>query len=709
MALPFLNKSFRLRNEIYLAGLMILFFIFRQSNPLFKYPFVLIYIWLVINLIIFKRESVFTKVRKFLVEFFLIIVLLLIICLSLFFSDKIFLSVFKDVINGILILSFFLILSFIVTSHEELLFFLNTFLKLIAIFAIVISIFGFLDLFGILPYKDYFLVEKNSALPFPYDYNFGLLPVLLGIMVLLYYILKRDDLFINNLIYSILAGIFSFFVCLSGSKRGIIILFLIIGVILVNLIISLFREKFLTKRIKLNLGIYILTLVFIVFCCHLFITRVSFLSKNNFLKFIKTRDLITTQERLSNNIFRINFLFCHNSQLKEIHEKLWSIKMESKDPDVGWAGINTHKTVFPLLGENVELVPRDAKGFLMDKSYKCDTWDGDAYAIANLGRFDVKNTQKVETSIFCYVSDDFNGDWAKLILLYTKNGEIHGSYDLQKKGTWQKISITDDCSNSTAEARFYFYKHGMTNFSLLSGYVILAYPQFTQTDEKGNSKSLYAEVTYSPGSFQNKIVMSSLINLTLLYFTEAKIITKGIDPIRNWIKKLIAEDTTYYGYKAKIEIDSVPGPFNDDRLAHGQFALQVFSKEFSWKQKLFGGGFNFLNWYGLYFMKDKTASDWPHNPFLSILLYSGIIGLLIYCFFIYKVFYYYLKYKKEYPLLFIFFLITFFFTFFSGGSPFDPPIMGFFVMLPFFIHSIHKKEMEESMKVTNAKTHSDKS
>ena len=43
-------------------------------------------------------------------------------------------------------------------------------------------------------------------------------------------------------------------------------------------------------------------------------------------------------------------------------------------------------------------------------------------------------------------------------------------------------------------------------------------------------------------------------------------------------------------------------------------------------------------------------------------------------------------------MFFIFFLITYFFTFFSGGNPFDPPIMGFFMMLPFFIHYIHEKD-----------------
>ncbi len=132
---------------------------------------------------------------------------------------------------------------------------------------------------------------------------------------------------------------------------------------------------------------------------------------------------------------------------------------------------------------------------------------------------------------------------------------------------------------------------------------------------------------------------------------------------------------------------------------HWQFARQIFTKEYNWNQKIFGGGFDFLNWYGYYFHKDKTRSDWPHNPFLSVLLYSGILGLLVYIVLMYKVFYFYIKYIKEYYILFIFFLITFFFSFFSAGNPFDPPMMGFFVILPFFIHSIHKQDITEPEKM----------
>jgi hypothetical protein len=181
----------------------------------------------------------------------------------------------------------------------------------------------------------------------------------------------------------------------------------------------------------------------------------------------------------------------------------------------------------------------------------------------------------------------------------------------------------------------------------------------------------------------------------LLVLQSSVSLQDGSDPIRNWASKFISEDTTYYPYKANIVLETTSNQLTESRLLRWQFGWQIFTKEYNWSKRIFGGGFSFLNWYGYYFLKDKTLSDWPHNPFLSILLYSGIIGLTIYLFFLYKVSYYYIKYAKEYPLMFIFFLITFFFTFFSGGSPFDPPMMGFFVILPFFIHSIYKNKDPE--------------
>ena len=171
------------------------------------------------------------------------------------------------------------------------------------------------------------------------------------------------------------------------------------------------------------------------------------------------------------------------------------------------------------------------------------------------------------------------------------------------------------------------------------------------------------------------------------------------DPIRDLISKIISEDTTYFPYTSNLNDEYSINRFGEDRLLRWKFAIEIFSKEYNWIQKIFGGGFNFISWFGKVFEKDKT--DHPHSPFLYILLYSGIIGVLLYSLLLYMAFKYYIKYFKYYPLLLIFFLITYYFTFFSGGNPFDPPMMGFFMMLPFLIHSVHKNDEKNNLKKEN--------
>lgn len=131
-----------------------------------------------------------------------------------------------------------------------------------------------------------------------------------------------------------------------------------------------------------------------------------------------------------------------------------------------------------------------------------------------------------------------------------------------------------------------------------------------------------------------------------------------------------------------------------ERTDRWNYALDLWKTKYKWYHKLFGHGFDYISWYAIKFLGDARLNDYPHNPFITILLYSGLLGLFVYLWLLYKVIYLYLKYCKEYPIFFQSFLITFFFTFFSGGNPFDPPIMGFFILLPFLIHSIHKSDVK---------------
>jgi hypothetical protein len=733
---------------------MILFFVFRSSNPIFKYPFLILYTGFLFDILIFRKLFIGRLAKKFIIHYSLIIILFLIFSASFINSPKIFLSIFKDILNGIILLSFFLILSFYISTKDEFVILLKTFYKLIVVFACLIAIFGLFDTFGILPHSDYFLLERTSLSPLPYDYNFGSIPVILGLIVLLYQIKFENKLKIHLILYESILVIFSVFLILSGSKRGFIVLGLILLTSFSVSFFTYFRKDFLSHRSKVILDVYLLLIIFITFLFYFSINHVSYISKSNFLKYIGTKDIVGTRERISSNLFRYYNIFNKKVQLRDFHEKLWSIRFDPMNPDLGWAGIGTHKIVSSLSGRNIDIVPAGAKGLLIDNTFKTDSWNGDSYAITQIGRINADTTDKIITSIYCYVSEDFNGSSVKHILLYTKRKEIHSEYDLNYKGTWQKLFIEDDCMNEAAEARFYVVQSGEKNFSSLKGYVIIAFPQMLKIDKNGalksyynlkeqnvscildskktnirknfctiliNSKTSKSDVKGNNSEARNtntlsllqhnepsfflpdyqvvhnckKLISSDFASFPILTLMNNYIIRDDNDPIRKWVAKLISEDTTFYPYKKNLHVDISSDNLEDNRVSHWEFAFQIYTKEYSLSQKIIGAGFYFLNWYGYYFYKDKTRSDYPHNPFLYILLYSGLLGLILYIYLLYKVFHYYLLYIKEYFLIYIFFLILYFFTFFSGGNPLDPPIMGFFMMLPFFIHYIHEKDKFE--------------
>jgi hypothetical protein len=342
------------------------------------------------------------------------------------------------------------------------------------------------------------------------------------------------------------------------------------------------------------------------------------------------------------------------------------------------------------------------------------------------------------------VSDVFNGEWVCLSSEGNTIGDVNHFYDLKNKGSWQKLSLSASCTTGEVRVFLYFSKYGVSNFSSLKGNVIFAYPTvklirknedisassadfmsegikiFTFRCERETNFDITKFIPMKfPDTTRERYILSfpiesreaqlisdysSINSRKTIQFRELGIfnfpltlpsnlfIDNEKDLVRKWSFDLVAEDTIYHGLKTLILSDSFSDELKGTRILRWKFAWEIFKIEYKLPQKIFGNGFNYLNWYGYYFLEDKTASDWPHNPFLSILLYSGIIGVLVYIIFIVQAFNIFIRYINEYSLLFVFFLITFFFSFFSGSSPFDPPVMGFFAILPFFIHSVLKKE-----------------
>jgi O-antigen ligase len=587
-----------------------------------------------------------------------------------------------------------------IDREEELTFFVNSLVKLIVIFAVVIS----LDELG-----NVLFIFSNKNLSLQLDYNFEILPILFGMIGLLHFINKAKSI-IAEFLYGLLLSIFAISIIISGSRRGMIVLATVLALLIILQIFFAGKKDHVIKKLRTSLSFFALGMLLFASLSYLFIFHTSSSFKNRALMALGTKNLYAAKDRITTSATRYAIAFNRNYTFEDVHQLLWSPFFDPKDPDSGW-GYRNHTTSYPLSGDNVEIVPAGARGYLLDQASGAIEWGGNSYTFTKLYTTKIPDSEKVEASIYCYVSKDFNGDWTRMILS-PDNLTWLGSatYDPDKKGTWQKLSVTTICKEKEVSMFLYFCKNGVSDFKTLKGYVVFAYPQMNviskkdsiHTEISGNQVSINSEGDIYFGKNMKSRTFPYAMNteetsfdFSHLSLTNYILIVKETDPLRFWISKLISEDTTYYKFNAKIDVDTVSNPFIDQRSGRWQFALQIFTKEYNWSQKIFGGGFNFLNWYGFYFDKDKTRSDYPHNPFLSVLLYSGILGLIIYIIFIIKVFYYYIKYYKDYKILSVFFIITFFFSFFSAGSPFDPPIMGFLVILPFFINSVHKMTNEE--------------
>jgi len=736
--------------EICLVNLAMLFYLFRNAIPIFKYPFLLFYFGLLVYSGLNYKKRIISTLAGFVRNYYLLLILALILVISFLSSNKLYLMIFKDVVNMIILLSVFFISTIFVTGKKEFEFYISNLIYLIALFAIVISILGILNDLGIYSFNDISQisnVSRNISNNQSFiDYNFATIPSFFGICVMFYF-LRETNSKLQIVTCNILLILFSINIILSGSRRGLFTLIAILVLLLIAQVFTFFKKNDFLRKLGSDSKYFLMSLFLLAIIFLHIAFNTDYASKVKVLAFFGAKDIQNTKQQVVLKMMKYTSVFKNHSSYKKFYSRIWPTIPE--DPDSGW-GTRHHKTIFPLTGKNVELVPKGVKGYLLDSATNADYYSGInlSEAFTLVAKLKVNKGDRYKASVYCFASNDFDGSTIGLGVQndFVSKGIVFGntgsSYDFQAKGIWQKLEIEFECNNGEIPVWMSITKNGVKNFSKLKGYVIFAYPMYEKINKSDNglspkttqNKSDYTESRLlglskiygykkNTESFDrlekiNHKNISYILNETLIpanIITSKKIISNkqkyissGVfclpisilftsgsiqnnsDPIRRWASKFISEDTTYYPYKANIVLDTISYPFIDDRVLRWGFARQIFSKEHNTIQKLFGGGFNFLNWFGYYFDKDKTRSDYPHNPFLSVLLYSGILGLIIYMIFIIKVFYYYIKYYRDYKILSVFFIITFFFSFFSAGSPFDPPIMGFFVTLPFFINSVHK-------------------
>lgn len=707
------RDNYLLETEYNVILLTFLFYIFRPSIPFFKYPFILLFVSLVVYTIFKYKGQIYSTFKEFIRNYYLLLILIVIYFSSMILSDKVYLTIFKDVTNGLILLALFFLSSFYINTKKQLARFVELFFFIIILFSVVISVYGLCMLIDIFPGGDLYSLIGNFSENLPVvamDNNFGILPVILGILSVFYFLIKKESFF-NTAVSNLLLVIFLVSLFFSGSRRGLFILMIIVCFLIFTQAASIFNSKkgSIFSKLGIKTRLLLLTIIFLsgVSLYFVFFTSNSF--KNKTIDTLGSKNILNSKIKITSVLLKYYLIFDKTQSFLDLYNKIWTPEFNPYDPESSWGMLN-HKNVYPLTGKQVEIVPKGARGYLLDST--CNSYFESTYSdsFSLLTELTVKKGDRYTASVNCYVSDDFDGDVVRLSVATNciTQGIVTGTpvdiYDLRFKGIWKKLVINFECADGSVPIYISFVKNGVKDFSKLKGYLIFAYPDIKkisgETSEvvSGNGDS----VSMKNADFGN-LPKTDLSGFFPTFFAWGpNIVNNQQDAIRNWVNQFIHEDTVYHKPKSQIQIDKSLNRYGDGRLVRWIFALKIYTKEFNWRQKLIGGGFNFLNWYGYYFLNDKTKSDWPHNPFLSILLYSGIIGLLIYCLFVYKIFSYYFAYRKEYPLLLIFFLITFFFSFFSGGSPFDPPVMGFFAILPLFINTVHKKSIGVISEVNNS-------
>ncbi len=119
------------------------------------------------------------------------------------------------------------------------------------------------------------------------------------------------------------------------------------------------------------------------------------------------------------------------------------------------------------------------------------------------------------------------------------------------------------------------------------------------------------------------------------------------------------------------------------RTDRWRYAQELWQTRYDTKQKIFGQGFSYLEWYGEKFWRNPKRYDFPHNPIISSFLYSGIIGGILYIIFLIMSLWLYWKKRRQMGIFFIMYLCCMFFSMFSGSSHFSFPLFAFLSFVPF--------------------------
>lgn len=153
----------------------------------------------------------------------------------------------------------------------------------------------------------------------------------------------------------------------------------------------------------------------------------------------------------------------------------------------------------------------------------------------------------------------------------------------------------------------------------------------------------------------------------------------------------------FWGREYYEDTDETPSAYGG-RLERYQYAYELFVG-YSLGKKLFGNGFDYIGQYTEKFLKPvgKSTDDYPHNFYLSGVLYSGILGLAALLWFTGYLFYKLVRIIRRMPELGIMVILAWFNILFSYNSIFSLRLFIILVVLVLVVEKRFNKANESSI------------
>lgn len=117
------------------------------------------------------------------------------------------------------------------------------------------------------------------------------------------------------------------------------------------------------------------------------------------------------------------------------------------------------------------------KGLKIDSTTMSDNWRTWAMMYHRLDQKQMEESDSLSYSLYFYASEDFDGDELSIRIEERKQNSREVYYDLEQKGTWQKLTLTDKGLYGNITFLLYCRRKDAKDFKDMKGFAIFTKPE----------------------------------------------------------------------------------------------------------------------------------------------------------------------------------------------------------------------------------------